>query len=131
MILHPFFSYPTILIALVTFGLYILATLKLKAVKRYALYLNLVLILFLALSVVFGFSISKVPLVQSKTPFIWGFPHKWNGILLLGFSLFNFLVFWFKGDNLGKKMLILPLIGILLTMVQLITGWMLRLVFFS
>lgn len=131
MILHPLFSYPTIVLALIVFGLYILGVLKVKSFLRYALYLNGILIVLAVLTVIFGFGVSKVPLVQSKVPFIWGFPHKWNGIFLLLFSLLTFLVFWFKGEGAGKKLILLPLLGFFMVLFQLFTGWMLRLVFFS
>ncbi len=98
---------------------------------KYALYLNVVLIVFALFSVVFGFGISNVPLVQSKVPFIWGFPHKWNGIFLLILSVLTFVVFWFKGETAGKKLILLPAVGILVVLFQFFTGWMLRLVFFS
>lgn len=131
MVLHPLFAYPTLILALVVFGLQIASILKSKSIPRYALYLNGLLIVFALLSVVFGFGVSNVPLVQSKVPFIWGFPHKWNGILLFIFSVLNFIVFWFKGEGVGRKMVLLPAIGLLITLFQLFTGWMLRLVFFS
>ncbi|MFN3946745.1 MAG: hypothetical protein ACK4LA_01505 [Aquificaceae bacterium] len=131
MLLHPLFSYPAILLALAVFVLYFLGVLKLRGLIKPALYLNIGLIGLLVLSVIFGFTISNVPLVQSKAPFIWAFPHKWNGLLLLLVSLVNFLVFWFKGDSIGKKAIVLPALGILSTLFQLFTGWMLRLVFFS
>ncbi len=131
MVLHPLFSYPTILLALVVFSLYMVSLLKVKSAIKYALYLNVLLIVSALLSVIFGFGVSSVPLVQSKVPFIWGFPHKWNGVFLFAFSVLNFVVFWFKGETAGKRMLILPVVGLLLTLFQLFTGWMLRLVFFS
>ncbi|MFN3472397.1 MAG: hypothetical protein ACK4ZR_07340 [Aquificaceae bacterium] len=131
MVLHPLFSYPAVLLALLVFVFYSLGVLKLKGLLKPALYLNVVLIALLVFSVIFGFAVSNVPLVQSKAPFIWAFPHKWNGILLLLLSLVNFLVFWFKGDGVGKKFIVLPALGILITLFQLFTGWMLRLVFFS
>ncbi len=131
MVLHPLFAYPTVLLALGVFALYIVSLLKLRGMMKYALYLNVVLIVFALLSVVFGFGISNVPLVQSKVPFIWGFPHKWNGVFLLVFSMLNFVVFWFKGETAGKKLALLPVLGLLLTFFQFFTGWMLRLVFFS
>ncbi len=131
MVLHPLFAYPTVLLALGVFALYIVSLLKLRGMMKYALYLNVVLIVFALLSVVFGFGISNVPLVQSKVPFIWGFPHKWNGIFLLVFSVLTFVVFWFKGETAGKKLALLPVFGLLLTLFQFFTGWMLRLVFFS
>ncbi|QID34155.1 hypothetical protein [Pampinifervens florentissimum] len=131
MVLHPLFAYPTVLLALGVFALYIVSLLKLRGMMRYALYLNVVLIVFALLSVVFGFGISNVPLVQSKVPFIWGFPHKWNGIFLLILSVLTFVVFWFKGETAGKKLILLPAVGILVVLFQFFTGWMLRLVFFS
>ena len=131
MVFHPFFSYPTIILALLVFTMYAIAILKVRSLNKYALYLNGILILFALLSVIFGFRISSVPLVQSKTPIIWGFPHKWSGILLLLFSVLTFIVFWFKGESPSKKLIVLPVIGILLTLFQFFTGWMLRLVFFS
>ncbi|MFN3976662.1 MAG: hypothetical protein ACK4LT_06330 [Aquificaceae bacterium] len=131
MVLHPLFSYPAVLLALLVFVFYSLGVLKLKGLLKPALYLNVVLIVLLVFSVIFGFAVSNVPLVQSKAPFIWAFPHKWNGILLLLLSLVNFLVFWFKGDGVGRRFIVLPALGILITLFQLFTGWMLRLVFFS
>ncbi|RMH81327.1 MAG: hypothetical protein D6674_00525 [Acidobacteria bacterium] len=131
MILHPLFSYPTLLLAIVVFSLYLVGTIKGGGLLRYALYLNGLLIVFALLSVIFGFGVSSVPLVQSKTPLIWGFPHKWNGVFLLLVSVLSFLVFWFKGETVGKKVLILPAAGLLVAIFQLFTGWMLRLVFFS
>ncbi len=131
MVFHPLFSYSAVLVALLVFVLYALGVLKLRSLIKPALYLNLVLIGLLVLSVIFGFGVSNVPLVQSKAPFIWAFPHKWNGLFLLLLSLVNFLVFWFKGDSVGKKVIVLPALGILLTLFQLFTGWMLRLVFFA
>ncbi|MCS7196551.1 MAG: hypothetical protein RMH93_03235 [Aquificaceae bacterium] len=131
MVLHPLFSYPAILLALFTFGFYILALLKLKSLMRVALFANGLLMVLALLSVIFGFGVSNVPLVQSKTPGIWSFPHKWNGIMLFLISVVNFLIFWFKGETAGRKLVVLPLLGLLLTLFQLLTGWMLRLVFFS
>ncbi len=131
MVLHPLFAYPTVLLALGVFALYIVSLLKLRGMMKYALYLNIVLIVFALLSVVFGFGISNVPLVQSKVPFIWGFPHKWNGVFLFVLSVLTFVVFWFKGETAGKKLILLPAVGILVVLFQFFTGWMLRLVFFS
>jgi hypothetical protein len=133
MILHPLFAYATVLLALVVFVLYILSLSLLKNSQgfKYALILHGFLIVVALLSVLGGFSVSAVPLVQSKAPFIWMFPHKWNGILLLLYTLFSFLFLWFKGENAGKKGLLVSVVGILLVLFQLFTGWMLRLVFFS
>lgn len=131
MVLHPLFSYPTIVLALITFTLYILALLKVKRLMRPALYMNGLLVLFALFSVVFGFGIADIPLVKSKMPFVWGFPHKWNGILLLVFSALSFFIFWFKGESASKKLALVPLLGLFATLFQFFTGWMLRLVFFS
>lgn len=131
MVLHPFFSYPTLWLAIVVFLLYIAGLFKTKGAIKYAVYLNMLLIVFAIMSVLFGFGVSSVPLVQSKVPFIWGFPHKWNGLLLLAFSMLTFVVFWFKGETASRKLVVLPLLGLLLTLFQFFTGWMLRLVFFS
>lgn len=131
MVLHPLFSYPTIILAIVTFTLYVLAILKFKSLLKPALTVNALLVVLALFSVLFGFGISNVPLVQSKVPFIWGFPHKWNGILLFVISVITFVFFWFRGEGVGKKSIVLPLIGLMATMFQLFTGWMLRLVFFS
>ncbi len=131
MVLHPLFAYPTILLALVVFILYIISLLKARSMMKYGLYLNVLLIVFALLSVIFGFGVSSVPLVQSKVPFIWGFPHKWNGILLFIFSVLTFVVFWFKDETAGKKLILIPGVGLLVVLFQFFTGWMLRLVFFS
>lgn len=131
MVLHPLFSYPTLLLGFVVFTLYAIGLLKAGKFIRYALLLNLILIVFALLSVIFGFGISSVPLVQSKVPFIWGFPHKWNGIFFFVFSVLTFIIFWFKGETASKKFILIPAVGLLLTLFQFFTGWMLRLVFFS
>lgn len=131
MVLHPLFSYPTILLALLTFGFYTFALFKMKSLMKVALFTNGILLVFALFSVIFGFGVSNVPLVQSKTPVVLSFPHKWNGILLFLISVVNFLLFWFKGETAGRKLVIFPLLGLLLTLFQLFTGWMLRLVFFS
>lgn len=131
MILHPLFSYPAILLALFTFGLYTVAFFKKKGLMKVALTANGLLVVFVLLSVVSGFGVASVPLVQSKTPFIWGFPHKWIGVLLLALSVVSLTVFWFKRESAGGKLILLPLAGLFLTFLQLLTGWMLRLVFFS
>lgn len=131
MVWHPLFSYPALILALVVFTLYGLSIFKFRGLLRHALTLNLLLIILSLLAVVTGFGISSVPLVQSKLPFIWGFPHKWNGMLLFIVSVLHFVVFWFKGESVSKKLLLLPALGILITFFQFITGWMLRLVFFS
>ncbi|WP_333784169.1 hypothetical protein [Thermocrinis sp.] len=132
MILHPMFSYPALLLALVVFSMYILGTLSGKeSLKRYAVYGNLVLFFILLLAVFFGFRVSEVPLVASKLPFLWAFPHKWNGIFLTVFSLITLAYFKLKGEGSKKVGLILCFIGLFMVLFQLITGWMLRLVFFS
>ncbi len=131
LLLHPFFAYPTLILALFVFGLQMALIVKSRSVPRYGVYLNGLLVIFALLSVVFGFDVSNIPLVQSKAPFIWTFPHKWVGILLFLLSLLSFIVFWFKGEGVSRKMVLLPSIGLLLTLFQLFTGWMLRLVFFS
>lgn len=53
MVLHPLFAYPTLILALVVFGLQIVSILKSRSAIRYALYLNGLLIVFALLSVVF------------------------------------------------------------------------------
>lgn len=131
MLFHPLFAYPTLLLSLVTYALYIIGSFKGSRLVKIAIYFNALLALLALVSVLTGFGVSQVPLVQSKTPFIWGFPHKWNGILILLIALLNLVVFWFKGENPSKKLLLLPLLGLLLSLFQLLTGWMLRLVFFS
>lgn len=133
MILHPLFAYTTILLALVVFVLYILSLTLLKNTQafRYALILHGFLILVSLIAVLAGFSVSNVPLVQSKAPGIWLFPHKWNGVFLFIYSLLSFLFFWFKGETIGRKGIYLGMFGILIVLLQLFTGWMIRLVFFS
>jgi molecular chaperone GrpE len=69
--------------------------------------------------------------VVSKMPFLWGFPHKWNGIFLTVFSFLSFIYFWLKAEGSRKVGMLLALFGLLIVLFQFITGWMLRLVFFS
>lgn len=128
---HPLFVYPTLLLSFVVYALYIVGTLKGSGPLKTALYLNALLVVLALLSVLTGFDVSKVPLVQSKMPFILGFPHKWNGIFMLVVALVNLVVFWFKREGSGKKLMLLPALGMVVTLFQLFTGWMLRLVFFS
>ena len=132
MILHPLFSYPTILLAIVVFSMYILSFLFGRdELRRYALYGHALLSILLVFTVISGFKVASVPLVVSKTPFLWGFPHKWNGIFLTVFSLLSFIYFWLKTESSKKVGILLALFGLLIALFQFITGWMLRLVFFS
>jgi heme A synthase len=85
----------------------------------------------LVFTVISGFIVANIPLVASKTPFIWGFPHKWNGIFLTVFSILSFIYFWLKTGGSRKVGILLALFGLLIVLFQFITGWMLRLVFFS
>jgi uncharacterized membrane protein len=132
MILHPLFSYPTILLAIAVFSMYILGFLFGRDnLRRYALYGHAILSVLLVFTVISGFKVASVPLVVSKTPFLWGFPHKWNGIFLTVFSLLSFVYFWLKTESSRKVGMLLALFGLLIVLFQFITGWMLRLVFFS
>ncbi len=132
MILHPLFSYPAILLAIVVFSMYILGFLFGRDVlRRYALYGHALLSILLVFTVVSGFIVANIPLVVSKTPFIWGFPHKWSGIFLTVFSFLSFIYFWLKAEGSRKVGILLALFGLLIVLFQFITGWMLRLVFFS
>ncbi|ADO45731.1 conserved hypothetical protein [Hydrogenobacter thermophilus TK-6] len=133
MILHPLFAYTTILLSLIVFVLYALSLTLLKNSQafRYALVMHGFLILVSLIAVLAGFSVSNVPLVQSKAPGVWLFPHKWNGIFLFVYTLLSFLLFWFKGADVGRKGIYVSVLGILIVMFQLFTGWMIRLVFFS
>ncbi len=132
MILHPMFAYTSILLAFLVFSVYILSiVLNKESLNKYALYGNVVLCFLLLLAVFFGFDVSKVPLVASKLPFLWAFPHKWNGIFLTIFSFITLAYFKLKAEGSKKVGLILSFIGLFTVLFQLITGWMLRLVFFS
>jgi hypothetical protein len=131
-ILHPLFSYPTILLAIAVFSTYVLSFLFGRDdLRRYALYGHALLSVLLILAVISGFKVANNPLVVSKTPFLWGFPHKWNGIFLTAFSLLSFIYFWLKTESSKKTGILLALFGLLIVLFQFITGWMLRLVFFS
>jgi hypothetical protein len=99
--------------------------------RRYALYGHALLSVLLVFTVISGFKVASVPLVVSKTPFLWGFPHKWSGIFLTVFSLLSFIYFWLKTESSRKVGILLALFGLLIVLFQFITGWMLRLVFFS
>ncbi len=132
MILHPLFSYPAILLAIVVFVAYLLGFLfGREDLRKYALYGHAVLSVLLVITVIFGFKVSGNPLIVSKMPFLWGFPHKWNGIFFTVFSFLSFIYFWLKAEGSRKVGIFLALFGLLLVSFQFITGWMLRLVFFS
>ena len=132
MILHPLFSYPSLILAFAVFPMYILGILlKRESLNRYALYGNVLLFLLLLLTVFSGFKVSNVPLVASKLPFIWAFPHKWNGMFLTVLSFITLIYFRLKAEGSKKFGLILSFLGLFVVLFQLITGWMLRLVFFS
>jgi len=131
-VLHPLFSYPAILLAIAVFSMYILSFLFGRDdLRRYALYGHALLSILLILAVISGFKVASVPLVVSKTPFLWGFPHKWNGIFLTVFSFLSFIYFWLKAEGPRKLGVLLALFGLLIALFQFITGWMLRLVFFA
>jgi len=132
--LHPLFTYTTILLGVLVFVLYLLGLTLLKNTQalRYALILNGVFILFSLLSVFTGFSASGNQLVQSKAPSILLFPHKWIGFFILLYSLIAFLIFWFKGDNISKKVgILISLLGLFIVLFQFLTGILLRRVFFG
>ncbi|MFZ8861847.1 MAG: hypothetical protein ACO2PP_15285 [Thermocrinis sp.] len=132
MVLHPLFSYPAILLAIAVFFMYILGFLfGRNDLRRYAIYGHALLSVLLVITVISGFKVANIPLVISKTPFIWGFPHKWSGIFLTVFSLLSFIYFWLKTESSRKVGILLALFGLLIVLFQFITGWMLRLVFFS
>jgi hypothetical protein len=132
MILHPLFSYPTILLAIAVFSMYILSFLFGRDdLRKYATYGHALLSVLLILAVISGFKVASIPLVVSKTPFLWGFPHKWNGIFLTVFSFLSLIYFWLKTESSKKVGILLALFGLLIVLFQFITGWMLRLVFFS
>jgi hypothetical protein len=132
MILHPLFSYPTILLAIAVFSMYILSFLFGRDdLRRYAIYGHALLSILLVFTVISGFKVANIPLVVSKTPFLWGFPHKWNGVFLTVSSLLSFIYFWLKTESSKKVGILLALFGLLIVLFQFITGWMLRLVFFS
>ncbi|MFZ8861102.1 MAG: hypothetical protein ACO2PP_11470 [Thermocrinis sp.] len=99
--------------------------------RRYAIYGHALLSILLVFAVISGFIVANIPLVVSKTPFLWGFPHKWNGIFLTVFSFVSFIYFWLKTEGSRKVGILLALFGLLIVLFQFITGWMLRLVFFS
>jgi hypothetical protein len=99
--------------------------------RRYALYGHALLSVLLILAVISGFKVADIPLVVSKTPFLWGFPHKLNGLFLTVFSFLSFIYFWLKTESSKKVGILLALLGLLIVLFQFITGWMLRLVFFS
>ncbi len=132
-LLHSLFAYSSVFLALVAFTLYILSfsVLKNTSAFRYALMFNGLLVILSLLSVATGLGVSNVPLVASKVPFIWGFPHKWNGMFFFIVSTLAFVIFWFKGNELGKKGYILSILALALVLFQLFTGWMMKLVFFS
>ena len=132
-LLHSLFAYSTVFIALLAFGLYLLSLTVLKNTQafRYALMLNGLLIITAILAVITGLGVSKVPLVMSKTPFIWSFPHKWNGMLFFLLSIASFILGWFKGQEVGKKGAVVFVVALLVVLFQLFTGWMMKLVFFS
>jgi hypothetical protein len=50
---------------------------------------------------------------------------------LTAFSLLSFIYFWLKTESSKKTGILLALFGLLIVLFQFITGWMLRLVFFS
>jgi hypothetical protein len=132
MVLHPLFSYPAILLAIAVFSMYILGFLFGRDdLRRYALYGHALLSVLLILTVISGFKVANIPLVVSKTPFLWGFPHKWSGIFLAVFSFLSFVYFWLKAEGPRKLGVLLALFGLLIVLFQFITGWMLRLVFFA
>ncbi|NPA32574.1 MAG: hypothetical protein GXO04_02990 [Aquificae bacterium] len=83
------------------------------------------------LAVLTGFAQESNPYIQQKTTFIFLFPHKWLGILLMLYTLASFPLVWVKQKDLNWKLgVLVALIGLGLSLSVIIFGWLLRLMFF-
>lgn len=131
--LHSLFAYSTIFLNFLAAILYALNYIILKdeRVLKYAIVFHGVSVVTSVFAAINGLYVSNIPLVASKLPFIWGFPHKWNGLFFSLVNLVTFALVWLKREALGRKLLYISILLILLLFLQTLTGWMIKLVFFA
>jgi len=98
---------------------------------QYAFTNHAISILLSILAVITGFSQANDPYIQQKAPLFYLLPHNLFGILLAVYTLVSFPIFWIKRDDTQWKLgAVLGLVGLGLTIITLIFGWLLRLMFF-
>jgi len=131
---HPLFVYLTVGPILLAYSAYILYFTVLRnfnfpfyfGVTNHAI--GSILIIGTVLS---GLSAEKLEYVQQKVSFILMTPHKWLGIALAGLTILSFIYFWMKQMDSSRRIgFLLSLSGLVLTLVVLVLGWQLRLIFF-
>ena len=82
-------------------------------------------------TVLTGLSAEKLEYVQQKVSFILMTPHKWLGIALAILTVISFIYFWMKQMDSDRRIgFLLSLSGLVLTVIVLVLGWQLRLIFF-
>ena len=82
-------------------------------------------------TVLTGLSAEKLEYVQQKVSFILMTPHKWLGIALAVLTVISFIYFWMKQMDSDRRIgFLLSLSGLILTVIVLVLGWQLRLIFF-
>ena len=132
---HPLVVY--FLVGLITFA-YLSYTAYYTVFKRNMAFLfqyafaNHAISIFLSiLAVITGFSQANDPYIQQKTTLLYLLPHKLFGILLTVYTLVSFPIFWIKREDTQWRWgAVLGLVGLGLTVITLIFGWLLRLMFF-
>ncbi|NPB08189.1 MAG: hypothetical protein GXN96_04590 [Aquificae bacterium] len=98
---------------------------------RYAMLNHFLSAVLVVLAVITGFAIQSNPYVQQKVPFVFLFPHRWIGIVLALYTFLSFALVWVKQEGLNPRLgVLMGVLGLGLTIAQVIFGWLMRLMFF-
>lgn len=132
---HPLVVY--FLVGLITFAYlsyiayYTVFRRNMAFLFQYAFTNHAISIVLSIFAVITGFAQANDPYIQQKTTLFYLFPHKWLGIFLTVYTLVSFPIFWIKREDTQWRWgAVLGLIGFVLTVITLIFGWLLRLLFF-
>ncbi|RUM32447.1 MAG: hypothetical protein DSY42_00995 [Aquifex sp.] len=132
--LHPLVNYFFVGLIFVTFLSYLVYYgFKRKVVffLHHGLFNHAISGVLVVLAVITGLAQSANPYIQQKTTFIFLFPHKWLGILLMLYTLATFPLIWIKQKDLNWKLgILIAVVGLGLAISVVVFGWLLRLMFF-
>ena len=132
--LHPLMNYFFVGLIFVTYLSYVVY----YGFRRHVLFFlhhglfnHVISAAFAVLVVITGLAQASNPYVQQKVTFIFLFPHKWLGILLLLYTLATFPLIWLKQKDLNWKIgVLVGIVGLGLVISVVTFGWLLRLMFF-